>query len=493
MFIDEQLLKEQLQKLDERRNPTPFVWDCPEDDQEQENTVDIEDTDEESSGSSPLLLTGKEWKIRTSTKSWSQLPWFKLEEALEDLPKTNPFRKKKRKKIPFILSLSGAYDLGMGGTLIPLQLMLIWGIRTPLSESDLLLKAAEEKMEERRQRTERFNNAKSVLSTWLNSDQYKKTRQIRQQIKDGIPYFSSSIAMLEPFPIESIQTTRYAKAAAFAGPGDQVMKWANPVPWVDPEIREAQEFLGKEWDNDFFWDIPSRKVTIAWRSIREKSGAYPKKLIQNWNQEMTENPYADLLSEWYSEEIANAIAWAHRRQWDVLIVEKLPELRKKNPAADYELALLNYYNEDIEEEERKRRLLTLEKQERRKAYRECNAWAKAPGQESWHEEEDAYQIFPEEWRKSIHINCEAVTPALESLHQQSLEIRKNTFKSFYSTELQSWGERFAHELRDFKKQDKRFSHHTPNRFVKARRYGWRSEHLGETAEQMSSNGRKPKA
>jgi hypothetical protein len=81
-FLDEQLLKEQFQKLDERRNPAPFVWDCPEDDQEQENTVDIEDTDEESSENSPLLLTRKEKKIRIPTKSWSHLPWFKLEEAL---------------------------------------------------------------------------------------------------------------------------------------------------------------------------------------------------------------------------------------------------------------------------------------------------------------------------------------------------------------------------------------------------------------------------
>jgi hypothetical protein len=175
-FLEEQLLREQLQKLEERYNPAPFIWDCPSEEQEEEDLEDFEDMNEDSPEASPLLPAKVKKEIKIPTINWSQMPWFKLEEALEDLPKANPVRKKKRKKIPFILSLSDAYNLGMGGTLVPLQLMLIWGIRTPLSQSDLLLKAAEAKIEERRQRTERLNNAKSVLFAWLNSDQYKKTR-----------------------------------------------------------------------------------------------------------------------------------------------------------------------------------------------------------------------------------------------------------------------------------------------------------------------------
>jgi hypothetical protein len=469
-YTDEQQLKDQLQRLEEKFDPKPFVWDCPGVDSEETFEEEPkEDTRDDRVEVTPSTKTRTKKTVPSSSKSWSQLPWYKLEEAFEIPVEGNPVRKKKRKKIPFTLSLSDAYNLGMGGTLIPLQQMLIWGIRTPLSQSDILLKAADAKNEERKQRTERFNDAKSSLFTWLNSDSYKKTRLIKQQIKEGIPYFPPPSIELAPFPAESIQTSRYVKNVAFFRPGDLLMKWLYPVPWVDPEIKEARETLDKEWSDEYTWDILSRKVEIAWRLIREKGGAYHKKLLQFWNQEMDENPYADVLEERHLADFNQAINWAVQTQWKVIILRNLPDLRRKNPAIDYELALLNYYNKEINQEERTRRALTLERQACHQAYKECNAWALVPVREGWHEEPDPYRLLPDDWLESIQESWEAVTPALEKLHQRSAEKRKATFESYYQLELQSWRERFTSELREFKKQDRRFNHLTPESLLENRK------------------------
>jgi hypothetical protein len=106
--------------------------------------------------------------------NWSQLPWYKIEEAFKVPVEGNPVRKKKRKKIPFSLSLSDANHLGMGGNLVPLQQMLIWGTISPLSPTGMQPETVEDvdpEEKERSQRTARFEENKEILWQQLNSEQ----------------------------------------------------------------------------------------------------------------------------------------------------------------------------------------------------------------------------------------------------------------------------------------------------------------------------------
>jgi hypothetical protein len=353
-YTNEQQLRDQLQKLEKKYNPEPFVWDCPEAEQEQEaeDDIDAEETEDDFTESSPLVQSFKKEKV-SAPKCWSQLPWQELEEAFKEPVEGNPVRKKKRKKIPFILSLADAYHLGMGGTLVPLQQMLIWGTTSPLSQTGMQLKPAEmkiidPKIEERKRRTERFNKAKAVLLSWLNSDQYKNTRKIKQQIREGIPYFPPPLT-LELTPLESINTPEFKTFTLYSS------------PWTDPDIRSDKMYLesSREWEESYHWDYVARKVALSWHRIKTRAGHDPRKFLELWGRAMREDPHANILDDQHYDDVVDYMDRLHRAEWDLFINSRRPG--KRDFPSEYRLALQVCYNEAISEEERERRFGTLVK------------------------------------------------------------------------------------------------------------------------------------
>jgi hypothetical protein len=417
-FLDEQPLTEQLEKIEERSRPVPFMWSPPEVELEQQQSEDEEFDDEpqpdleDMDSEEPPKASETPGPIK---KRWSQMSWQTLEKALEEAREVSPVRKKKKKKVPFCLSLKDAYHLGMGGNLVPLQQMLIWG-QKPLSLTGT--QSPETEIDETKHRSERFRRAKTSLARWMSSEAYKKLRQIKQQVKEGIPYFED-LPTLTPLQIEEIKVPR---------------TFSLPVTieyWEDPGIKADRLLLGEEWEERFAWDYSARKVAVTWKSIRQNAGSDPRKLIQFWDQAMEFDPNAQQLYEEHGEEVAPLVSQAHKDEWDRRIRKNLPRFRISDPSVDLKYACLNFYNEDIDDDERERRWKTSDRKVSNRAIMYCCALATAPTQDNWHNEEDSYQFFPEEWRQAINENWEARSEALSNLLDWTLERRRQTFKSFH--------------------------------------------------------------
>jgi hypothetical protein len=359
-YLDEQLLVEQLSKLEERYNPAPFVWTPPEDEPEQEfedpdTDCTNEDSEDEITEDCPLVQTEKTQKKSkgyfSSKKSWSQLPWQALEEAFEQIREGNPVRKKKKKMIPFILSLSDAYHLGMGGNLVPLQQMLIWE-QKPLSPTGLQPEDAEDEEvdpeeEERKQRSAKFKKRKEKLWRDMNSDGFKEKRASLQAEID----------------FEHDQPTSWQV--------DQELK-------EDPDIRKYRLMLGKYWENNFYYDRKARKLAVMWFLLRSKGGWNPRIWRNLWEKMIEDEEFGQDFKAAHEVAVAGAIRNANRREWDEFMKNDIQKLRKKDDRYDYKLALLLCYNEEIDDEEAERRTGMLDSDQTDQAFEEVRAWRDSP-------------------------------------------------------------------------------------------------------------------
>jgi uncharacterized protein (UPF0335 family) len=75
-----------------------------------------------------------------------------------------------------------------------------------------------------------------------------------------------------------------------------------------------------------------------------------RKKTQLWRKAQ-ESRLSGIIQERIGEEVEDLIRWAHSYEWDMMIVKNLEALRKKDKVFDAKMAMLVYYNEDIEEEE----------------------------------------------------------------------------------------------------------------------------------------------
>jgi hypothetical protein len=83
-----------------------------------------------------------------------------------------------------------------------------------------------------------------------------------------------------------------------------------------------------------------------------------RKKMLVWKKSL-ETDLAGIIRERIGEEMELLLKQSHQREWDTVILGKLGEWRRKDKVFDAKMAFLVYYNEDIDEEERYRRLNTL--------------------------------------------------------------------------------------------------------------------------------------
>jgi hypothetical protein len=136
--------------------------------------------------------------------------------------------------------------------------------------------------------------------------------------------------------------------------------------------------------------------------------------------------------------------------------------------------MLTYYNDDIDEEERKRRWRSLKRADANKAIQDANAWALAPKAE-----EDPW--FTTEIKESIEEKWWENVDMLETLPERTIERRKETFDAFYAEERKAWEWQLASEMQTYRDQEQKYSKFTREGIESARKqFGswhltWRSQ------------------
>jgi hypothetical protein len=120
------------------------------------------------------------------------------------------------------------------------------------------------------------------------------------------------------------------------------------------------------------------------------------------------------------------IRWAHRVEWDHIIVANLESSRRKDKNYDVKMTALVYYDEEIDEEERERRWATLDKKITYRMVDILNLQLDIPWPEAWHNGEILYT--KDEWDPAVE-NFPKAMAAIQRVPEICLERRRLAFPS----------------------------------------------------------------
>jgi hypothetical protein len=123
------------------------------------------------------------------------------------------------------------------------------------------------------------------------------------------------------------------------------------------------------------------------------------------------------------------IRWAQRVGWDEIIVMGLEASRKEDQKYDAKMALLVYYNDEIDEEERETRWNTLDREIADRVIELGNILMDIPWPDSWHNGEDHYTL--EEWNSTVE-NFPKALIAIQRIPELHRERRRSAFPTFWA-------------------------------------------------------------
>jgi hypothetical protein len=347
------------------------------------------------------------------------------------------------------ITLSDAYQKEMGGKSDSLQSMQVRN-QQPLSSEDMLSSTDLRRVEppDKPEEEEFRSNAPLIRSSededtefeWCSGPPSSDSEDEDEETPIG-----EDIVTVEPFSLEAITCPII--------PIIQV----SSVPWEDPDIKADRLFLStmKEWREDYHWDYTARKVAVRWLEYR-KEGGFKTELLRNlWHIFGQDAVIGPIFQETYKKALKGLFRWAHKMEWDVEILRKLPKLRRADPTIDHKLACLVYYNSDISRSERDRRLDSLWIEGVNKAIDDCNALRAAPKPETWNIDETPK--FSDETWSSVTENWETASKEIERIPSITRNRRREAFKEFYDLEWACWKSQLGDELFEYKLQDRLFS------------------------------------
>jgi hypothetical protein len=361
-------------------------------------------------------------------------PRRRIEIALrqETFMQSHQKKKKKKVEVSFIISLKSIQSLShrvsTGGKVDPLQKMQM------VYQQPLSLKSAQKGQsteEFLKQRSERFRQAKAYLEDRMNTEDFKKMRWVKQERKDGIPFFDL-LPTLEPIPLESIDIPKISRVLTIG---------------IFPRRQFPQErrLIGKFWKDHYEWDGVARKVAVVWNTIQKESD--PRKVQDYWRG-VQMGDESGVMKDRLSKRVSEWIETLYVKEWDDRILAHLPIMRKKSRTVDRDLALALYYNEEISDQERDRRWNTLNIEDANKSIDWCNALALAPAPEGWHNIEEC--TISEEICESICDHWDEKAASIAHIPACHVEIRRQTYDTYWREKKGEALAQFNEKLQEFK-------------------------------------------
>jgi hypothetical protein len=225
---------------------------------------------------------------------------------------------------------------------------------------------------------------------------------------------------------------------------------------IDKELEDDKFFIGPEWKDDFTWDLVSRKVeSTRGRILRFSIKPWMKSRV--WREVLQTN-WGGILREKYGEEIEAHIRLSHQQEWDRWVRQKLSSTRRCNRNADIELALLIYYNEDIETEERARRWEMLRWEIVEPYLKACISLDQAPKPLTWHFGDNP-RLSRRMWR-SIDENRDKAWEVLDDFPERHAQRIKDEAPGYWKARREEWRSKFEQALLAFKKKNETLGQHT---------------------------------
>jgi hypothetical protein len=217
---------------------------------------------------------------------------FWVKEAVK--PEKKEMREEKLKKVTQVIlsrpKPADAHPIRAGGKSVPLQQMQ-FREQKPLSlKSERKPRFTEEDL---KQRSERFNQAKADLEAPMSTEEFKKMRWVKLARKKGIPYFEEP-ATLQPTPTLSIECEPTKTIST------------SPDKFFDKKLSEDRAWLGKEWKEEYTWDLVSREVALVWNDVRSYEKSVSRKVQMVWKKGL-EKGNAAILEERVGEEVRRFI------------------------------------------------------------------------------------------------------------------------------------------------------------------------------------------
>jgi hypothetical protein len=310
--------------------------------------------------------------------------------------------------------------------------------------------------EDLKQRSERFRQARADLEARMSTDEFKKMKWAKLARKKGIPYFDPPVS-LEPSPIAEIKAEPMKlMSGQFSGQSStnsvsepQVTSTSSFrfVTSQESPLERDKRFIGRDWKEDYTWDLVSREVALTWSNIKRFGGDDPRKAQVIWFKALKEGNKNILLARLKSKVIQH-IDNLHVQEWN-RFVKNADLLRKQNDGWDA-ISALTYYNDDIRWEEKQRRWLTLHLPTAEAVVNKCTAIAQAPKPEGWHSVKKCK--FTQEMYDSIDYvleNC----PELDYIPEVHLEKRRQMFWPYWKTQRAEWERSFTSQLKEWKEKN----------------------------------------
>jgi hypothetical protein len=160
-----------------------------------------------------------------------------------------------------------------------------------------------------------------------------------------------------------------------------------------PGVSDKRRF-GAYWDDNFQWDLVSRGVAEVRMQI-EDCRVPAREKLRIW-KEALKSQLGNIIQDRIGEEMEELIRQTQRVEWDKIIVANLETLKRKDRLYEAKMAFLVAYNDDLDEEEKIRRLKALSLTVANNVWNQYLFDIRVPRQTFWHFDDD-YGLTNEEW------------------------------------------------------------------------------------------------
>jgi hypothetical protein len=297
----------------------------------------------------------------------------------------------------------------------------------------------------------------AALEEKMSSESLQTMRWVKLARKKEIPYFEPP-ADLKPFPIESITCPTIPLLVL--------------APMERPGEADKRRF-GAYWDDNFQWDLVSKGVGEA-RMRMENCCVPSREKLRIW-REALKSQLGGIIQDRIGEKMEELIRQSQKDEWDKIIVANLESSRKKDKMYDAKIASLVAYNSDLDEDEKHRRLNSLN------LTVASHVWThyllehefEFPWPDSWCclGELGEVPITVEEWNSAVD-NFPKALKAIERVPDWHLHHRRLAAPEFWRQQKEAWRKEFEAASVVFRKNKEELGgnlNHTEKVIVSIRR------------------------
>jgi hypothetical protein len=151
--------------------------------------------------------------------------------------------------------------------------------------------------------------------------------------------------------------------------------------------------------------------------------------------------------------IRDHTAFLHKREWNIMMKD-LEKNRRLDSAYDAKMALLVYYNDDIDGKEKQRRWLMLDLPIVEKVVDQCNALALAPRPLSWHKARNI--AFTDEMWDSVKSGWDDAWEAIEDIPERHAQRVRDEAPRYWKQQREEWRDRLEQEPLSFKAKKEKY-------------------------------------